>query len=118
MIQGLGIDVVAFTRINTLQDQDGFLQTVLTNDEISESTGCHDKYQPWIKFAVKEAVFKAFGCGLTLGSLWHEIAVRTIDRVELRGNMKELALQRSVRSIHYTYATSEHYIVAVVLLEQ
>ena len=118
MIRGLGIDVIALTRINTLRDQDGFLRTVLTDDEIGESTGRHDIYQPWIKFAVKEAVFKALGSGLTLGSLWHEIAVRTTDLVELRGKMKELALQRSVRSIHYTYATSQHYIVAVVLLEQ
>jgi holo-[acyl-carrier-protein] synthase len=118
MIQGIGIDVVALTRARALPDTIDFLRSILTDDEMEEIKHHRDEYQPWIKFAVKEAVFKAFGCGLTLGSLWHEINVQKFDLVELRGKMNELALQRSVRSIHYSYATSKHYIIAVVLLEK
>jgi holo-[acyl-carrier-protein] synthase len=118
MIQGMGIDMVELKRVRAFQDQDSYLKNILTDDEVEETKYYRSEYQPWIKFAVKEAVFKAFGCGLTLGSLWKEIDVRKTDLVELRGKMKELALQRSVRNIHYCYATSKHYIVAVVLLEQ
>jgi holo-[acyl-carrier-protein] synthase len=118
MIEGIGIDVVALTRVQTIPDTIDFLKCILTDAEIEEIKHHRDAHQPWIKFAVKEAVFKAFGCGLTLGSLWHEIDVQNFDMVELRGKMNELALQRSIRRIRYSYATSKHYIVAVVLLEK
>jgi len=118
MIQGIGVDVVALSRVQEMRDKNDFLGNILTPDEIvkRECQREHENY-PWILFAVKEALFKALGCGLMMGSLWHDVDLSNTGSINLTGKIKELACQRSVRNIYYTHATSKNYVVAVVILE-
>jgi phosphopantetheinyl transferase (holo-ACP synthase) len=67
---------------------------------------------------VKEALFKALGCGLTLGNLWHDVDLSGLGSINLTGKIKELACKQSIRNIFYSHATSKNYVVAVVILEQ
>lgn len=118
MIKGIGVDIVGISRIKEIKNDPDFIKQILTQNEISEI--------PWNSqgevhiaavFAFKEAVMKAFGCGLNLGSYWHDVVVAQDWIIHLNGFFKKLADEKSVSKIHGSYSVTKNYVTALVLLE-
>ena len=67
MIQGIGADIVEVSRIKNLLERrkDTFAAKVFTSAEISAASGRADLAQYFAgRWAAKEAVSKALGCGI------------------------------------------------------
>ena len=76
MILGHGIDIVNVDRIKKSFTRfgDKFVTNVLSSSEMDDFAACKDKDKTTFlakRFAVKEAVSKAIGCGLINGSPLH-----------------------------------------------
>ena len=77
-ISGIGVDLVSIPRMRELIErwQDRFLERVFTEGEIAY---CRRRSDPAphfaVRFAAKEAGFKALGTGLRLGVRWRELEV-------------------------------------------
>lgn len=90
-----------------------------------EQSYCDSRAAPWNhyagRFAVKEAVSKAFGTGVGEHIGWRDIEVVRDDRsgapsVRLSAKGAKLAEKRGVRRILVSLAHTRHYAVAQALL--
>jgi phosphopantetheine--protein transferase-like protein len=118
MIKGTGIDIVGVERFKKIEHDKNFIKEILTVQEISllqDDNNC--AAQVATMFALKEAVMKSLGLGLTYGSYWHDIEVSDQGQIELTGVLKEEAEKMQVSKIHSSYSNSKNYITAFVLLE-
>lgn len=120
---GIGVDLVEVARINQSLERLGekFLERVFTPDEIAY---CAAMKAPGpfyaARFAAKEAVSKAFGCGIGEQVGWLEIEVRRRESGEpfvvLHGAGAELARRRGVDEIRLSLSHTDHYAVAQVVI--
>jgi holo-[acyl-carrier protein] synthase len=125
MIVGLGIDLVEVERIERVYNKFGerFLGRVLLADESSYCLS-HRKPATFIagRFAVKEAVSKAFGTGIGTLLGWHDIEVRRKETGEpyviLHGKGELLLAARKANVVHISISHTESSAVAVAILEQ
>lgn len=118
-IIGTGIDLVENSRIAASIEKfgDRFLHRIFTPGEIAY---CAPKTNPVphyaARFAAKEAVSKAFGCGIgkTLGWLEMEVVHDELQapHIVLHGGGLELAAQRGVQQIHVSLTHTDHYAAA------
>jgi holo-[acyl-carrier protein] synthase len=118
MLKGTGIDIVEMEKFTKIKNDNDFIRQILTFDEISNLTSknmCEG--QVAIIFAIKEAVLKALGWGLTFGSYWHDIEVSDEGQIKLTGVLKEQAEKMQVSRIHSSHSFSKNYVTAFVLLE-
>lgn len=123
MIVGLGTDVFEVIRMErALRDGDpGFEDAVFTAREIA---ACRSQPDPplhfAIRFAIKEAVWKAFATGAPPGLAWRDIEVRTggvQPEVVLHGPFKRLAEGRAVTRILTSVGRARGRIAASAVLE-
>jgi len=123
-ILGTGIDLVENERLGEMIDRWGarFLDRVFLG---AEQRYCNSKAFPCRhyagRFAVKEAVSKAFGTGLgpTIG--WLDIEVVRDEEsgapsVRLMNKAQEFAASRGVRAILVSLSHTKNYAVAQALL--
>ena len=121
---GTGIDLVENERVKqTLIRWDrSFKERIFLPRERSY---CDSKAEPWRhyagRFAVKEAVTKAFGTGIGEHIGWQDIEVTRNERtgapsVELSEKGWKLARERGVRRILISLSHTHHYAVAHALL--
>lgn len=80
--ENIGIDIIEIDRIAKLQDNTRFLERVFTSAEIAH---CFRKAYPAqslaARFAAKEAVGKALGCGIGIGKLtWKDVETKIVER--------------------------------------
>jgi len=118
MINGTGIDIVGIDRFRKIKSNQDFIRQILTPKEISilpDDDRCVARIAT--TFALKEAVMKAFGWGLTYGSFWHDIEISDNFKINLTGNLKEQAEKIQVSNIHSSYSYSKNYVTAFVLFE-
>jgi holo-[acyl-carrier protein] synthase len=76
MIVGIGVDIVDVERVNRMLDRyrDRFLKRVFTDAEIRYAQRNIKTAERLAgRFAVKEAVLKAFGTGKSQGILWKDV---------------------------------------------
>lgn len=76
MIVGIGIDIVDIGRVGKLLERygDRFLNRVFTGEEIRYARRSPRTAERLAgRFAVKEAVLKAFGTGKSKGILWKDV---------------------------------------------
>lgn len=123
-IIGIGVDLVKISRIQEMTERWGsrFLDRVFTP---TEQTYCLRRKFPPVhlsaRFAVKEAILKALGTGLRMGTRWTEI--ETINNaagkpeVKLWGRTGELAAGKNVSEIFATITHDSDYSIAQVLLQ-
>ena len=122
-ILGIGVDLTENERMRaTLRRWSRQFQRRVFR--AAEQRYCETRAQPWRhyagRFAVKEAVSKAFGTGIgaTLG--WRDIevvrAASGAPVVVLHGAGARLARRRGVRQILISLAHTRHYAVAQALL--
>ncbi len=123
MIIGTGIDIVEIDRIAKAMERHGerFAARLLSTEEL-QSLGPSPIATERIagRFAAKEAVLKALGCGLSNLS-WHEIVIisdghgaphcRLVDRAAA------WASARQIERIHITISHSRDYAVAQAIAE-
>lgn len=118
MITGLGTDVVDIDRFRNLEDRAGFLEQVFTRAEIRHAPDgpSQDTFYATL-FAIKEALFKALGCGLERVSVWREVQITHDWRPRLSGSLRRLARAKSVSKFHVSHSHSKTLAVALVLME-
>jgi len=117
IIKGIGIDVVGISRFTGLKDENDFVKQIFTQREISVIPGHRRFVHLATVFALKEAVMKAFGWGLTNGSYWHDIELIENEQISLLGTLDRYAKKMRVANIYSTYSRSKNYVTAFVLLE-
>ncbi len=122
-VLGIGVDLTENERMRaTLKRWSGHFKDRVFR--ASEQRYCDSCAQAWRhyagRFAVKEAVSKAFGTGIgdALGWLDIEIvrAASGAPAVTLHGGGAQLARQRGVRQILISLSHTRHYAVAQALL--
>lgn len=122
-IIGIGIDLVENARIagSISKFGDRFLHRVFCEGEIAYCQAMrHNTPHYAARFAAKEAVSKAFGCGIgnQLGLLDIEV-VRSpagAPGILLHGHGVELARQHGVTRIFLSLSHTDHYATAQALL--
>ncbi|MBI5020871.1 MAG: holo-ACP synthase [Ignavibacteriales bacterium] len=118
MIKSIGIDIVGIEKFKHVENDKNFLGEILTGQEISLIRDSKNSTAYIAKiFALKEAVMKSLGWGLTYGSYWHDIEVLDDGQIKLTGILKVQAEKMQVSKIHSSYSNSKKYITAFVLLE-
>jgi holo-[acyl-carrier protein] synthase len=105
MIVGIGVDIVDVGRVHGLLERyrDRFVHRVFTDAEnryANKSVKSAERLAG--RFAVKEAVLKAFGTGKSQGILWRDVETvpgpKGRPKVNLCGNDKYLKMSRKTRS--------------------
>ncbi|HWP46015.1 MAG TPA: holo-ACP synthase [Candidatus Limnocylindrales bacterium] len=124
MIYGIGIDVVRISRLEEVINRRGkrFLERVFTPREIEYCSSKALKIQHYaVRFAVKEAVFKAFGTGWSRGVTWHDVEVFNDEggrpQVKLSGKCQELAGELQVKQVLISLSHDGDYAIAQALIE-
>lgn len=115
------MDLVSIARVARLLDRFGerFARKVFTATEWSESGGRASHLAG--RFAVKEAVFKALGTGLSGGVAWHD--VETLSRgtgapeVHTSGRVRRLLESRGPVFIWTSISHERENAIAMVILE-
>ena len=125
MIFGIGTDIVAYDRIEKLHEKYGetFAKRILSPNELTEFFSHPQPARLLMKrFAAKEALAKAAGCGLRHPLSMHSIGVKHdalgkpefVFDVELTTYLSGLG----VTSHHLSISDEHEYAVAFVVLEK
>ncbi len=126
MIYGTGIDIIEIARIKRSLETyaSHFEEKIFTQSEIDY---CRSKADPSrhfaARFAVKEAVLKSLGTGMSQGLSWKNIEV--INHSEpgkpsllLNGKGKELFAKLQLKAIHISISHEKAYAIAHAIAEQ
>jgi holo-[acyl-carrier protein] synthase len=123
MIVGIGIDLVNVDRVREMVEkwEGRFLNRIFTPAEQAYSLSFKRPYPHLAaRFAVKEAVLKAFGTGLRHGILWTEIEVRRESSgkpaVVLHGKAKAFTDTLGVSGILASVSHDSGYSIGQVIL--
>lgn len=121
MIIGIGIDIIEISRIQQAIKHPAFISRIFTDSEqeYCNSRGVQRAASYAARFAGKEAVFKAFGTGLSKGS-WQDIEIindkRGCPNVRLRGFYAEIAQEMGVTKIQLSLTHAREYAAANAVL--
>ena len=125
MILGSGVDIVEIVRFRKIleRSKERFLQRVFTPEEQEFCLAHHDPAPHFaVRFAAKEAVFKALGTGWAKGVTWLDVEVQRRDQeaptIKLHGEAQKLSALKGARTIHLSLSHTENWAVATALLEQ
>jgi holo-[acyl-carrier protein] synthase len=125
MIVGVGVDIVDIRRMRQAMERhaERLVQRIYCKGEQDFCRRRHDPVPYFaVRFAAKEALFKALGTGWARGVTWLDVEVRREERgapvLVLSGKAREISGQLGVRSIHLSLSHSEDSAVAVVILEK
>jgi holo-[acyl-carrier protein] synthase len=124
MILGVGIDLVEVPRLQAMHEQHGerLLKRFLRPEEIAYCLS-HKFPAPQLaaRFAVKEAVAKAFGTGIGAQLNWLDMEVRHQETGQpflvLHGGGKALLESRGARTVHISISHTNSHATAVAVLE-
>jgi holo-[acyl-carrier protein] synthase len=124
MIVGLGVDVVEIRRIREALKHQGerFIRRIYTE---AEQTFCEARRDPAphyaVRFAAKEALFKALGTGWANGMRWQDVEVLRREQdapiLVLSLAAEKRSQKLGTRSIHLSLSHSADSALAVVILE-
>lgn len=124
MIVGMGVDLIEIERVKRAHLRHGqrFINRLFTPDEARYCLKKKDPYPSLAgRFAVKEAVIKAFSRGFGGRWKWTQIeVVRELSgkpTLKLTGIMEKLRVERKINRIHLTLAHSKRDATATVLFE-
>jgi len=121
-IYGIGIDLVAVTRIQKALTTwpERFRSRVFTPSEVAFCEKVADRFLSYAgRFAAKEAFAKALGTGLRGAIAWREIEVQDNERTRptllLHGRARKLLGKRQA---HLSITHLADYAAAVVVIEE
>jgi holo-[acyl-carrier protein] synthase len=124
MIIGTGVDLVEIERfrgvIQRLKDR--FILRVFTANEQQFCNGHRDPVPHYaVRFAAKEALFKALGTGWAKGVTWLDVEVRRerqdAPTMVLYGEAQRLSAEMGARKVHLSLSHSDQWGIAMVILE-
>jgi holo-[acyl-carrier protein] synthase len=125
MIFGTGIDIVDISRFERFvrEGKDALFQRVFTSAEIEYCSRKKRSAQHFaIRFAAKEAFFKACGLGLREGMSWKDVEVVKNDLgkpdLELHGRAAAIFAELELMRSHTALSHDGAYAVAMVVLER
>lgn len=122
MIVGIGVDIIEVERMErAVRRARRLLARVFTPAELEYCLRARNPFlRLAVRFAAKEAVMKALGCG------WGQVGWREIEvqhdgagrpQVVLRGRARALAEERRIGRLLLSLAHTEQYAVAQVVAE-
>lgn len=124
MIAGIGVDIVEVGRVKDLLSRyrDRFLRRVFTDDEAAYAKkSVREAERLAGRFAVKEAVMKAFGTGKSQGILWRDVeTVRGVmgkPEVKLYGKAYNYMKSLNGNRIHVSISHDGGKAMAFVIIE-
>jgi holo-[acyl-carrier protein] synthase len=124
MIVGIGVDIVDVGRVKDLLDRyrDRFVRRVFTDVEAGYAKeSVREAERLAGRFAVKEAVLKAFGTGKSQGILWRDVetirGARGKPEVKLYGNAHSYMKKLKAGRIHVSITHDGGKAVAFVIIE-
>ena len=125
MIVGIGVDIVDVERVDGLlkRYRERFVRRVFTEAE-NRYAGRSVKIAERLagRFAVKEAVLKAFGTGKSQGILWRDVETvpgpRGKPKVILYGNADKYLKQLNANLVHVSISHDGGKAVAFVVIER
>lgn len=125
MIVGIGIDIVEINRLRATLDRqkERFLRRVFTPAEQEYCSGHRDSLPHYaVRFAAKEALFKAIGTGWAKGVSWLDVEVLRSGvgppSMTLSGEADKIGKQLGARTVHVSLSHSVENAVAIVILER
>lgn len=118
MIYGTGVDMVETARIEAACARQHFKTRVFTEEERRQAERRSERLAG--DFAVKEAVAKAFGTGVS-GFELHDIACLRDEKgapyVRLSGGAAALAQKCGIKQIHVSISNTKTCVIAFAVLE-
>jgi holo-[acyl-carrier protein] synthase len=124
MIVGIGVDIVDVARVKDLlaRYRERFVRRVFTDAEAEYAGGSVREAERLAgRFAVKEAVLKAFGTGKSQGILWRDVeTVRGAmgkPEVILYGNANKYMKSLNGKNLHVSITHDGGKAVAFVVIE-
>jgi len=124
MIIGTGVDLVEIARFRKVleRSKDRFVQRVFTPAEQKFCNAHQDPVPHFaVRFAAKEAVFKALGTGWAKGITWQDAEVLREESgapvMILHGEAQKLAFAKGAHSVHLSLSHTENSAVATAILE-
>lgn len=125
MIVGIGVDIIEIERVREAVQNGGerFINRVYT---VAEQEFCRARIDPIphfaVRFAAKEALFKALGTGWAKGLSWQDVEVQRNDpekpNLVLRGAAQKQSVASGVQRVHLSLSHSRNSAIALVILEQ
>jgi holo-[acyl-carrier protein] synthase len=124
MIIGTGIDLVEIARLRKVIERlkDRFVLRVFTPGEVEFCNAHRDPVPHYaVRFAAKEALFKALGTGWAKGVTWLDVEVRRerqdAPTMVLRGEAQRLSAAMGAKKAHLSLSHSDQWAIAMVILE-
>ena len=122
MIIGIGNDIIEIDRVRRALKNEHFIKRVYTLKEqrYCESRGRQAAASYAVRFAGKEAFFKALGTGIICSLTCVEIINDDLGRpyINLTGRAAKLAAQMNIDNIHISLSHSKNYATASCILEK
>ncbi len=124
MIVGIGTDIVCVSRIEKSLAKHGerFAKRILTSNELAEFLQ-HKRPASFLakRFAAKEAVAKAMGCGFRDGLQLTHIGIGHDDLgkplIEYSGKAVDVCEDLNISNSHLSISDEDEYAIAFVTLE-
>ena len=123
-ILGIGLDLERVDRFDPAASKggEGLLREVLTTAELAYCAGMRRPAAFYaVRFAAKEALFKALGTGKRGSMSWRDVEVvhDALDKPSLllTGESRAIADRMGVTRIHVSLTHTDDYAAAVVVLE-
>ena len=124
MISGIGTDIVEVARIQAMLDEyeNHFLENIFTDREIKEAGRRKNKAQYFAgRWAGKEALAKALGCGFGEMCEWKDISILNAENgkplIRLKGRALQTSKEMGIKSTHISISHEKHYACASVVVE-
>ena len=124
MIVGIGVDLVEIARVERVlrRHPERARTRLFAPGEVDYCEAASRPAQSYAaRFAVKEAFFKAVGCGWGAGVAWNEVEVVGVPGeapgLRLHGAALERAAAMGVRSTHLSITHSRDSALAFLVLE-
>ena len=124
MIIGTRVDVVEIARIRKVleKSENRFISRVFTPAEQQFCDGHRDPVPHYsVRFAAKEALFKALGTGWAKGVTWLDVEVLREQQeapvLRLHGEAQRLSASMGAHKAHLSLSHSDQWAVAMVILD-
>jgi holo-[acyl-carrier protein] synthase len=124
MIVGIGVDIAETDRVAKLSAKFGlrFARRILTADELLEfNRRKQSSSYLATRFAAKEAVAKALGCGIGEQLGFHSIQIDSDSQgkplLRFLGSAVDLVAGLGINNTLVSLSDERHYVVAMVVLE-
>jgi holo-[acyl-carrier protein] synthase len=124
MIIGTGVDLVEIPRIRKITERltDRFILRVFTPLEQQYCRAYRDPAPHFaVRFAAKEALFKALGTGWAKGVTWQDVEVlregQDAPTMVLHGEALRLSEAKEAKKVHLSLSHTDSLAIATVILE-